>query len=106
MIDTFVMSGLDILEKDSRGIPTKITYDSCAFVLLEKNQEKFNELDVFYPAPLKQLKAGLLHDEMRCKDSLVPINDSHGLPACVKAPNLSKNCMSVDGHQTLILIRD
>ena len=90
MIDTFVMSGLDILEKDSRGIPSKITYDSCALVLLEKNQEKFNELDVFYPAPLKQLKVGLLHGEIRCKDSLVPINDSHGLPACVKPESVQE----------------
>lgn len=90
VIDTFVMSGLDILEKDSRGIPTKITYDSCALVLLEKNQEKFNGLEIFYPAPLKQLRAGLLYDEVKCKDSFVPINDNHGLPACVKPESVQE----------------
>ena len=90
VIDTFVMSGLDILEKDSRGIPTKITYDSCALVLLEKNQEKFNELDVFYPAPLKQIQFGLYADEIMCKESLALVTNNDNSPACVKPDSIPK----------------
>ncbi len=90
VIDTIVMSGLDILEKDSRGIPTKITYDPCAMVLLEKNQKEFNELDVFYPTPLKQIESGLYVDEVLCKDNLVLILKHDGTPACVKPETSAK----------------
>ncbi|MCH9659115.1 hypothetical protein K0U27_10610 [archaeon] len=90
VIGTFVMSGLFVLERDDNGRISKITYDPCALVLLEKNQEKFNELDIFYPAPLKQIKSGLHVDEIKCKKSLALVSKNDGTIACVTPESVQK----------------
>ncbi len=43
------------------------------------------------PSPLKQIKAGVPSDEVKCKDGLIPaIRTSNDLPICVKLDSLNK----------------
>jgi len=80
----FTVSGLSVLERTDDSRMSKITYDPCAIVLFEKNKAKFNELDIFYPAPTKQTKSGLFPFEIKCKDHLELIfKHSDRSPACV-----------------------
>ncbi len=83
VIDTFVMSELSVLERNDDGHISKISYDSCALELFEKNEDWFNKLDVFYPAPLKQIESGLHADEIECRESLVLVTRHDNSPACV-----------------------
>ena len=83
VIGIFTVTGLSVLERTDDSRMSKITYDPCAIVLFEKNKEKFNELDIFYPAPLKQIKSGLHIDEIQCKDNLVLIKKNNGYRYCV-----------------------
>ncbi len=83
VIATFTMLGLSVLERNDDGHMSKIVYDPCALKLSEKNEERFNELGIFYPAPLKQIESGLHVDEIRCKESLTLMTKHDGSPACV-----------------------
>ncbi|WP_179371284.1 serpin family protein [Nitrosopumilus ureiphilus] len=84
VVDTFVMSGLAVLERNDDGIISKIIYDPCALELFDKNMDRFNQMDVFYPAPLKQIKSGLYSFEIKCKNELeLILKYSNNFPACV-----------------------
>ena len=94
VLDAFTTRGLDVLEKDPNGRMSKIVYDTCALVLLEKNLTKFEELDIVYPPPLKQLTSGLHVEEVRCKP---------GLELLLKLTPVAKPmCVTESTYDTLI----
>ena len=84
VIRSFTTSGLSVLERHADESMSKITYDPCSLVLFEQNQEKFENLDIFYPSPLKQISSGLSVDEVRCKEPLILLTKHDGSPVCVK----------------------
>jgi len=88
--EVFIMSGLSVLERNDDGRMSKITYDPCAIVLFEKNKEKFNELDLFYPLPIKQIESGLFPFEIKCKKSLSLVTKHDESPACVKPETIPR----------------
>lgn len=90
VIITSTMSGLSVLEKSEDYRILKIVYDTCAIELFEKNRNWFDELDIFYPAPLKQIESGLHVDEIQCKESLILVTKHDGSPACVQEQTLPK----------------
>ena len=90
VIATFMMSGLSVLERTEKGRISKIVYDPCAIELFEKKENQLNELDIFYPAPLKQIKSGLHVDEIKCKESLALISKHDGTIACVTPESAQK----------------
>ena len=89
-IDTFIASELSVLEWGDDGFPRKLAYDSCTLEYLEKNKDRQDKLDIFYPSPLKQIKSGLFPEEIKCKEPMVRINTHHGVPACVKHESVQK----------------
>ena len=90
VIDTFVVSELSVLEWGDEGLPRKLAYDSCTLEYLEKNKDRQDKTDIFYPSPLKQFKSGLFQDEIKCKEPMVRISNYHGVPACVKHGSVQK----------------
>jgi len=91
VIATFVMSGLSVLERNGDGSISKIAYDPCVLEFFDKNIDWFDELDIFYPAPLKQIKSGLYPHEIKCKDNMeLVFKATNSFPACVKPETKSK----------------
>ena len=90
VIEIFNVSELSVLERNDDGRMSKITYDPCAMELFEKNKDKFDELDIFYPTPLKQIKSEITLDEIQCKENLVLIQKHNGSPACVREQSIPK----------------
>lgn len=87
---TFVMSDLRVIDWLNH-VPTKLLYDPCTIEFLEKNNEKADPFEIFYPSPLKQLKSGLFSDEIRCKDNLkLVFKNMDETPACVKFETIPK----------------
>lgn len=78
-----VVTGLSVLERNTDGRISKITYDPCALELFMQNPDRFEQLDVFYPPPLKQFKSGVPVDEIQCNDSLVLVTKNNGSPTCI-----------------------
>lgn len=86
-----VTTGLSVLERNTDGSMSKIAYDPCALELLMQNPDRFEQVDVFYPAPLKQIESGLYVDEIQCKDGLtLLIHPSKEKPACVTGNTFEK----------------
>jgi hypothetical protein len=83
VINSVVTSGLSILERHADGSVSQITYDPCALMLFAQNHDQFEQMDVFYPPPLKQISSGLSGDEVRCKESFSLMTKYDGSPACV-----------------------
>ncbi|MGY5149666.1 MAG: hypothetical protein ACW9W3_06355 [Candidatus Nitrosopumilus sp. bin_68KS] len=78
-----VVTGLSVLERNTDGRISKITYDPCALELLTQNPDRFEQIDVFYPPPLKQFKSGIPLYEIKCKETLLLIKKYDGTPKCV-----------------------
>jgi len=83
VINSVVTSGLSVLERHTDGSVSQITYDPCALMLFAQNHDQFEQMDVFYPPPLKQISSGLSGDEVRCKESFSLMTKHDGSPACV-----------------------
>lgn len=89
--DTFVISGWSVLERNDDGSISRISYDPCVVEHFDKSKDWFDRLDIFYPAPLKQIKSGLHSFEVKCKDHLELIfKYSDSSPACVTLPTYEK----------------
>ena len=89
--NTFVTSGWSVLERNDDGSISKISYDPCVVEHFDKNKDWFDMLDIFYPAPLKQLESGLYSFEVKCKDNLeLVFKYSDSSPACVKPESVTK----------------
>ena len=69
----------------------QITLQQLYEVLNNNVDDTSTELDVVYPAPLKQIESGLYVDEIQCKEDLVKvIKKSDNMPACIKSESKSK----------------
>ena len=89
--DTLVISGWSVLERNDDGKISRISYDPCVVEHFDKSKDWFDMLDVFYPAPLKQLGSGLYSFEVKCKDHLELIfKYSDSSPICVSSETATK----------------
>ena len=68
-IATFIMSDLRVIDWLNHE-PVKLLYDPCTLQYLKKNADRAEQIKIVYPAPLKQIKSGLLLDEIKCKEGL------------------------------------
>lgn len=94
-IETFVVMGTlppdekwgKYWESLSLQHDSKYVYDPCMAEFIEKikpTEFALNNLNIVYPAPLKQLESGLYLYEIKCKDNFVNIiKQSNTSPACV-----------------------
>lgn len=100
-IETFVVIGTlppdqkwgKYWESLSPSKDSKYVYDTCMAEFVREvkpTDHALNNLDIIYPAPLKQIDSGLLINEIRCKDNLERILKYSGLPACVTEPTKQK----------------
>ncbi|MGY5148042.1 MAG: hypothetical protein ACW9W4_08595 [Candidatus Nitrosopumilus sp. bin_7KS] len=78
-----VVTGLSVLERNTNGSISKIIYDQCALEILMQNPDMFEQIDVFYPPPLKQFKSGIPIYKTECKETLLLIKKQDGTPVCV-----------------------
>ena len=84
-------TGLSVLERNTDGRILKIIYDQCALEILMQNPDWFEQIDVFYPPPLKQIKSGILPiDKIQCKENLVLVEKYDGSPVCVHEQTIPK----------------
>ena len=68
-IATFIMSDLRVIDWLNHE-PVKLLYDPCTLQYLQENVDRAEQIKIVYPAPLKQIKSGLLLDEIKCKEGL------------------------------------
>ena len=81
---------LPVLElKRSKSAP--IEYGPCTLSIVNyiENDNNSNK-EIFYPAPLQQIKLGLHLDEIKCKKNLTLIQKYDDSPICVKLDTVSK----------------
>ena len=63
-----------------------ITYEPCTISIIKKILEESSvQREIFFPAPLKQIKSGLYIDEIICKTNLELIQKNNGFYYCVKS---------------------
>lgn len=89
VIDAFVMLELSVLEWRDNNI-WKLAYDPCTIEFLDKNESGLDHFDIFYPAPLKQIKSGLYPHEIKCKDNLELVSRYSNDLVCVKPETKQK----------------
>ena len=99
-IETFVVMGTlppdqkwgKYWESLSLSNDSKYVYDTCMAEFIDKanpTDYALNNLDIIYPAPLKQIDSGLFANEIMCKDNLELILKYSGSPACVKPKSIN-----------------
>lgn len=78
-------SSWDIWKDNSLLFEIPLVYDPCVKKQMDiiGIDDIFEEINIAYPAPLKQIESGLYIDEVICKDSLVLIKKNNGYRYCV-----------------------
>ena len=80
---------LDHLPRDNTSYT--IEYGPCTISYVQTVKKTHSpQLEMFYPAPLKQIKSGLIVDEVMCKESLILIFKHSKIPVCVKPDSIPK----------------
>ena len=88
--DMILFAEIPVLEPLNNKKHT-IEYGPCTISYVETVKKTHSpKLEVFYPAPLKQVESGLSLDEIRCKDNLELVLRYDGSPACVKPESIPK----------------
>ncbi|MCV0409606.1 hypothetical protein [Nitrosopumilus sp.] len=70
-----------------------LVYDPCLKKQMDLvgTGDEFAQLDIFYPAPLKQIESGLFVDEIICKDGLTMLlSPKDSRPVCVTEDTFNK----------------
>ncbi|MCV0367755.1 MAG: hypothetical protein K5798_10910 [Nitrosopumilus sp.] len=70
-----------------------LVYDPCLKKQMDLvgTDDGFAQLDIFYPAPLKQIESGLSVDEIQCKDGLTMLlSPTDSRPICVTEDTFKK----------------
>ncbi|MGY5148051.1 MAG: hypothetical protein ACW9W4_08640 [Candidatus Nitrosopumilus sp. bin_7KS] len=80
-------------EKLSSLYDIPLVYDPCLKKQMDLvgTGDDFAHLDIFYPAPLKQIESGLYVDEIRCKEGLTMLlSPKDSRPVCVTGDTFDK----------------
>jgi hypothetical protein len=92
-ISSFVKYG-ENWGSSSENYGAKYVYDACLKKQIDAigvDDPRFDWIDIVYPPPLKQLKSGLMPDEIKCKEDLEMIfRYLDRSPACVTPDTVSK----------------
>ncbi|TAK26927.1 MAG: hypothetical protein EPO37_01185 [Nitrosarchaeum sp.] len=79
--------------KTENGTTTSwVIYEPCTLEIFEqKNVSLAEKTEFVFPPPLKQIKSGILIDEIKCKEDLQrAIKSSNVNPACIKPESYAK----------------
>lgn len=91
-LDMILIAEIPILESFKNNKKYTIDYGPCTMSYVETAKKIHSpKLEMFYPAPLKQIKSGLFLDEIKCKEHLELILRHDGItPTCIKPESIPK----------------
>ena len=89
--EMLVIAEIPILEPLRNHEKRTVEYGPCTISYVETVEKTHSpKLEIFYPAPLKQIESGLAMDEIKCKENLELILKHDNSPACVSLETKAK----------------